>query len=347
ASPENSGLPQLVSVGVLNDLVIFHYDSETKRMVPKQEWMKRVTEDEPQYWETYTQVYLNNEQIIKAELETLMQLLNLTEGLHILQSILGCDWNNETDEVRGYYLNAFDGEELIALDWETQTWVSKQPAFVTKLMQERFGEAAYWKKLLENFYADYLKKFVRYGEKTLTRKELPEVWFLQKSSSSPVTCFASGFYPDKAKLFWTKDGEELQEDWGKIRPNHDGTFQSSVSLDLSSVPTGDWDRYSCVFQLSGVKDDLITKLDPGLIRTNGETGPLIVHLEWTAAFLPALGTQSPFPGSNPSPGLPIWPPVDFNGLCSLAQRARKNSYFRVSSGSIRPREFFNGYYILA
>uniref|UniRef100_A0A8C6S6I4 Ig-like domain-containing protein n=1 Tax=Neogobius melanostomus TaxID=47308 RepID=A0A8C6S6I4_9GOBI len=279
ASPENSGLPQLVSVGVLNDLVIFHYDSETKRMVPKQEWMKRVTEDEPQYWETYTQVYLNNEQIIKAELETLMQLLNLTEGLHILQSILGCDWNNETDEVRGYYLNAFDGEELIALDWETQTWVSKQPAFVTKLMQERFGEAAYWKNCLFEFLSS-----VGGVVNSALLHPSPLTWLspvAHKSSSSPVTCFASGFYPDKAKLFWTKDGEELQEDWGKIRPNHDGTFQSSVSLDLSSVPTGDWDRYSCVFQLSGVKDDLITKLDPGLIRTNGETGPLIVHLEWT------------------------------------------------------------------
>lgn len=73
-------------------------------------------------------------------------------------------------------------------------------------------------------------------------------------------------------LFWTKDGEELYEDvelW-EVLPNHDGTFQKSADLDVSSIPPEDWDRYSCVFQLSGVKDDVITKLDKAVIKTNGE-----------------------------------------------------------------------------
>ncbi|XP_072289020.1 major histocompatibility complex class I-related gene protein-like [Eucyclogobius newberryi] len=98
--------------------------------------------------------------------------------------------------------------------------------------------------------------------------ELPLVSLLQKSSSSPVTCHATGFYPDRALLFWAKDGEELEEDPGEILPNHDGTFQTSVSLDLSSVPAEDWERYSCVFQFSGVPEDLITRLDPSKVRTN-------------------------------------------------------------------------------
>ncbi|KAJ0044126.1 hypothetical protein NL108_010008 [Boleophthalmus pectinirostris] len=98
--------------------------------------------------------------------------------------------------------------------------------------------------------------------------ELPLVSFLQKCSSSPVTCHATGFYPDRVLLFWAKDGEELDEDPGEILPNHDGTFQTSVSLDLSSVPAEDWKRYSCVFQLSGVTEDLITRLDPSKILSN-------------------------------------------------------------------------------
>ncbi|KAG7219351.1 hypothetical protein INR49_019111 [Caranx melampygus] len=38
------------------------------------------------------------------------------------------------------------------------------------------------------------------------------------------------FYPHRALLFWTKDGEELHEDveQGEILPNHDGTFQMTV-----------------------------------------------------------------------------------------------------------------------
>ncbi|KAG7219350.1 hypothetical protein INR49_019110 [Caranx melampygus] len=93
-----------------------------------------------------------------------------------------------------------------------------------------------------------------------------------KTPSSPVSCHATGFYPHRALLFWTKDGEELHEDvdQGEILPNHDGTFQMTVDLDVSSVKAEDWRRYDCVFQLSGVKDDIITKLDKAQIRTNME-----------------------------------------------------------------------------
>ncbi|XP_032364447.1 major histocompatibility complex class I-related gene protein-like isoform X2 [Etheostoma spectabile] len=73
-------------------------------------------------------------------------------------------------------------------------------------------------------------------------------------------------------MFWRKDGEELHEDvdLGEILPNHDGSFQMSVDLDLSSVPAEDWRRYDCVFHLSGVEDDIVTKLDKAEIRTNKE-----------------------------------------------------------------------------
>ena len=59
---------------------------------------------------------------------------------------------------------------------------------------------------------------------------------------------------------------------GEILPNHDGSFQMSVELNLSSVTPEDWRRYECVFHLSGVRD-IITKLDKTAIQTNwGKTG---------------------------------------------------------------------------
>ncbi|XP_042292077.1 major histocompatibility complex class I-related gene protein-like [Thunnus maccoyii] len=73
-------------------------------------------------------------------------------------------------------------------------------------------------------------------------------------------------------MFWRKDGEELHEDveHGEILPNHDGSFQMSVDLNLSSVTPEDWRRYECVFHLSGAKNDIVTKLDKKVIRTNWE-----------------------------------------------------------------------------
>ena len=93
---------------------------------------------------------------------------------------------------------------------------------------------------------------------------------LQKTPSSPVSCHATGFYPDRATLFWRKDGDDLHEDvdHGEILPNHDGTFQMSADLKLSSVTPEDWRRYDCVFRLSGVKDDIVTRLDKAVIRSN-------------------------------------------------------------------------------
>ena len=100
--------------------------------------------------------------------------------------------------------------------------------------------------------------------------ELPSVSLLQKTPSSPVSCLATGFYPHRASLVWRKDGEELHEevDHGEILPNHDGTFQMSVDLDVSSVTPEDWSRYDCVFQLDGVTEDIVTKLEKDRIRSN-------------------------------------------------------------------------------
>ncbi|XP_073319803.1 major histocompatibility complex class I-related gene protein-like [Pagrus major] len=119
-------------------------------------------------------------------------------------------------------------------------------------------------------YPEWLKDYVEYWKDILLRTELPSVSLLQKTPSSPVSCHATGFYPHRASLVWRKDGEELHEevDHGEILPNHDGTFQMSVDLNLSSVTPEDWTRYDCVFQFSGVKEDIITKLGKDRIRTN-------------------------------------------------------------------------------
>ncbi|MEQ2244496.1 hypothetical protein ILYODFUR_017709 [Ilyodon furcidens] len=111
---------------------------------------------------------------------------------------------------------------------------------------------------------------VNYGRESLMRTDLPSVSLLQKTSSSPVSCHATGFYPNKAEMFWRKDGEEIHEgvDKGEILPNNDETFQMSVDVDLSSETSENWMKYECVFQLSGVNEDIIVKLEKTKIKTN-------------------------------------------------------------------------------
>lgn len=82
-------------------------------------------------------------------------------------------------------------------------------------------------------------------------------------------------------MFWRKDEEEFHDgvDKGQIFPNHDGSFQMSVQLNLSSIKPEDWSRYDCVYQLAGAETDIITKLDKKVIQTNsGKTGSEVMLL---------------------------------------------------------------------
>ncbi|XP_072769717.1 major histocompatibility complex class I-related gene protein-like isoform X2 [Nerophis lumbriciformis] len=183
----------------------------------------------------------------------------------------GCEWNDETDEVRGWRQYGYDGEDFLSLDMKTWTLTAAKPqAFPSKL---KWDQNIFLLDYLKYYYTEecpsYLKKYVKNGKKVLMRTELPEVFLLQKTPSSPVTCMATGFYPDLADLFWRKDGEQIFEDveHGELLPNHDGTFQMSVELKVEVTAEVEG-KYECVFQLSGVKEDLVTKLERRSILSN-------------------------------------------------------------------------------
>uniref|UniRef100_A0A672FMV2 Ig-like domain-containing protein n=1 Tax=Salarias fasciatus TaxID=181472 RepID=A0A672FMV2_SALFA len=267
--------PEFVNVGLVDEVEISHYDSNTRRKVPKQDWMNKVTEEDPEYWERYTERNLGRQQTFKANIEILKQHLNQTGGVHIYQWMVGCEWDDETDEVvNAFDQDGYDGEDFISFDLKTETWITPVPQAVpTKhKWNSNKAEMDYRKHYLTTECVDWLKKYVEFGRSSLMRKDLPSVSLLQKTPSSPLTCHATGFYPDRADLFWKKDEEELHEDVvkGEILPNHDGSFQMSVDLDLSGLKDEDWGRYSCVFHLAGGQE-VSKRLDKRDIRTNWKT----------------------------------------------------------------------------
>nr|XP_033503179.1 major histocompatibility complex class I-related gene protein-like [Epinephelus lanceolatus] len=267
-------IPEFVAVALVDKVEIIYCDSTGQAPEATMDWMDKLFKKNPQHLAWYADKCLGNQHTFKATIENLMQHFNQTEDIHIFQRMNGCEWDDETDEVSGNLHYGYDGEDLISLDLETETWIApKQQAVFTKHEwdTDRYN-SIFWKYALRHDCIENLKEYVNYGKSSLQKTDLPSVSLLQKSPSSPVSCHATGFYPNRAMMFWRKDGEEIHEDVDhrEILPNHDGSFQMSVDLNLSSVPPEDWRRYDCVFHLSGVKDDIITKLDKAVIRTNWE-----------------------------------------------------------------------------
>uniref|UniRef100_A0A3P9P1Q2 H-2 class I histocompatibility antigen, K-K alpha chain-like n=1 Tax=Poecilia reticulata TaxID=8081 RepID=A0A3P9P1Q2_POERE len=272
ASSGIKNFPSYVSAGLVDDVQISYCDSNINKNIPKQDWIKKVSSEYPNYWKEETQTCQVKQRIFKANLEIAKQRFNQTEGVHFYQQMYGCEWDDETGEARGYDEFGYDGEDLITLNPKTQEWIAPKPqAVITKHKWDHDKDAAEHEKYyLTQICAEWLQKYVNYGRSSLMRTDLPSVSLLQRTPSSPVSCIATGFYPKRAEMFWRKNGEEIHDgvDKGEILPNNDGTFQMSAHIDLRSVPTEDWPKYECVFQLYGV-NDITNRLEKTRILTNG------------------------------------------------------------------------------
>ncbi|KAM4550834.1 major histocompatibility complex class I-related gene protein-like isoform 2-T2 [Fundulus diaphanus] len=271
ASSEIQNFPDFVVVGLVDDVQIVKYDSITQKTEPTQDWMRENFDQ--QYWESETYTDLLSQQAYKVNIEIAKQRFNQTEGVHVYQTMYGCEWNNETEEVSGYHQYGYDGKDWIIFDMKENRWIAAKPQglITTKKWNDNRFDLEVHKDYFNQICPAWLKMYVDYGRSSLMRTDLPSVSFLQKNSSFPISCHATGFYPNRAKMFWWKDGKEeihSRLDKGEILPNNDGTFQMSIYIDLSSDEPEDWNKYECVFQLSGVREDIVHRLETTRIRSN-------------------------------------------------------------------------------
>ncbi|KAI4872633.1 hypothetical protein NFI96_026016 [Prochilodus magdalenae] len=258
AFTQTTTFPEFTVVGLLDGEQILYYDSNTRKMIPKTDWIKR-SDDDP-------------DAMVKVSVDTLMQRFNQTRGVQTLQRMFGCELHDDGTH-RVYDVFGCDGEDALALDQITGTWTAaSQEAVSTKQKWEGSCDPRRRMLHLEHECIHWLNKYMEYGRPTLDRKVPPEVSLFQKNSSSPVVCHATGFYPKAVMISWQKNGEDLDEDVDlrEMLPNQDGTFQRRSILTVSPEEL-DRNQYTCVVQHGGLEREMVLQVSdhrvlPG--RTN-------------------------------------------------------------------------------
>lgn len=211
ASSGVSNLPEFVVVGSVDGVQVVHYDSETRRAEPRQNWMNKVTLKDPQYWENQTAALINIQRVFRDNAETAGQRFNQTGGLfrlklrnlvfsvhssrfrcfclcgemklwidsglvfvsgvHIVQEMYGCEWDDETEQVYGFHQYGYDGEDFISLDLKTMTWIAPRPQAV--LTKNKWDGDTAWvtqtHQYLNKECISWLRKYLDHGSNFLLR----------------------------------------------------------------------------------------------------------------------------------------------------------------------------------
>uniref|UniRef100_H3A272 Ig-like domain-containing protein n=1 Tax=Latimeria chalumnae TaxID=7897 RepID=H3A272_LATCH len=232
-----SGLPdfpEFVIVGYVDEAQIMKYDSKSGRAVPKQSWMEEyVRKEDLGYWERQTQISQGQQVLFKGDIQTTMQRYNQTSGgVHTLQEMYGCELRDD-GTTAGFEQFAYDGQDFVAFDKETQTWVT--PVLAAVITKHKWDADRASNQMLKGYLeqecVEWLIKYMCYRKEMLERKVRPEVRIYDgpgsESNSIALTCMVTGFYPRAIDVTWIRDGETQMDNTytDGILPNEDGMYQ--------------------------------------------------------------------------------------------------------------------------
>ncbi|XP_038870428.1 major histocompatibility complex class I-related gene protein-like isoform X3 [Salvelinus namaycush] len=245
ALSQSTGLPEFSAVAYLDEEPIYSYDSSTKEVVARQEWVKEAVD--PDFWGRSTHILMETENVFKDNMNTARARFNQTSAL-VLQKLYKCEWDEETGATDGHEQYGYGGEDFLLFDMKNERWIAPvRQGLITKMKWDDNVKLKAKIHYLTHTCIEWLKKYVPYQRSMLER---------------------TGFYPKAIKIFWGRDGVEIHDDvvHEETLPNGDGTYQKRTHLTVSPEDLQKY-NYTCTVQhIRG--DDVVLSANRDSIRRN-------------------------------------------------------------------------------
>ncbi|XP_053556037.1 zinc-alpha-2-glycoprotein [Bombina bombina] len=256
-----SGFFEFVAFGYVDDIIIMHYHSDTREARPGTEWMKKNLG--PEYWASETRIDRGHEDLYRSKLKIAMKRFNQSEGLHVYQSMYGCELR-EDGSTTGYTQHAYDGDDFLSLDKDRMVYVpSMDEAQITTQRWNLDRSFAERRKLyFDTECIEWLQKYVNYGKDILEGKVKPKVkvWGVTSEGVVRLHCLAYGFYPKPIDVKWTLNDQDIPiEEAKQVLPDPEGTYQVRLTVEVIPVEN---QIYTCHVDHSSLSEEIKVPWNP-------------------------------------------------------------------------------------
>ncbi|XP_036407293.1 major histocompatibility complex class I-related gene protein-like [Megalops cyprinoides] len=287
-----SPFPEMVIVGMVDDVLVEYYDSEDRMMLSR--WDRHQEQVDVSYADMKYLAIAHAAYSLKTKLHNMKEYFNHSVALHTYQRIAGCELDDDGTE-RFHAKDCYNGKDVLFYDVKSYRWSSLIPGLVKDhWLMESYKGLFY--HLYQPMCISTLKSYLHKEKSILKKIVRPRITVLPLKRYSgggegEVTCLATGFYPRHIEPTMQKDGLPVPDKElirGAPLPNGDGTYQLRWSLIISHGEMKERHRYTCTVRHISVDN----KLDITWESYPGPGAALIsgVSLAILSATLLAIGT---------------------------------------------------------
>ncbi|XP_015682511.2 class I histocompatibility antigen, F10 alpha chain-like [Protobothrops mucrosquamatus] len=258
------GLSPFTAEGYMDDQLIVRYESHTRKMHPRVDWINTLEKEDSRFFNKYTLILQKDQKDFQEDVQMLQRRYNQSGGFHIVQMMIFCEVG-EDGKRNGHWHYGYDGRDFLSYEMATGIWTAadKEAQEIKQKVETAANQR--FTDFLESICTEWLQKYDHYRSKISLREVPPVVTMSSRTEADGMerhVCRIHGFYPREIDASWRRDGEFWLQDifHESLAPNSDGTYYYSLRIQIDPKERG---RYRCHVEHDGLQQplDLALKAD--------------------------------------------------------------------------------------